>query len=152
MVYTASEQIIEVKCANCGVSFGITESYAIQKLKDRNTFFCPNGHSQRFPGKTDADRLKELQDQLQRERQQHDQQIAESRERLKHANRSRDAFRGQVTKVKGRISKGACPCCNRHFENLHRHMVVQHPDFSGKDVRELIQTRISQRCGLPETR
>lgn len=31
--------------------------------------------------------------------------------------------------MKNRVANGVCPCCNRHFENLERHMKGQHPDF-----------------------
>lgn len=42
------------------------------------------------------------------------------------------AYKGQVTKVKRRVSKGVCPCCNRTFENLARNMESQHPAYGGE--------------------
>ena len=52
------------------------------------------------------------------------------RDRLEGARRSRAALKGQVTKIKRRVSKGICPCCRRNFANLKRHMEGQHPDWS----------------------
>lgn len=30
----------------------------------------------------------------------------------------------------GRIRNGVCPCCNRSFKDVHRHMKSQHPEFN----------------------
>lgn len=46
--------------------------------------------------------------------------------RLEHKIR---AEKGAKTKLKKRIAKGACPCCNRHFVNLQRHIEGQHPEY-----------------------
>ncbi len=47
-----------------------------------------------------------------------------------HQRRKAAAARGQLTKTKKRIAKGICPCCNRSFVNLERHMTGQHPDYA----------------------
>jgi hypothetical protein len=31
--------------------------------------------------------------------------------------------------MRKRIQSGVCPCCNRTFENLGRHMKSKHPAF-----------------------
>lgn len=41
----------------------------------------------------------------------------------------RRAQKGQNTRLKNRIAAGVCPCCNRSFQNVARHMAGQHPDF-----------------------
>lgn len=38
--------------------------------------------------------------------------------------------RGVVTKTKNRIGKGVCPCCNRTFVELARHIATKHPDYA----------------------
>ncbi len=39
-----------------------------------------------------------------------------------------------MTKVKKRAANGVCPCCNRTFSDLARHMKAKHPDFAeGED-------------------
>ena len=37
------------------------------------------------------------------------------------------------TRLKNRVGKGVCPCCNRSFANLKRHMASQHPEFAGDE-------------------
>lgn len=43
--------------------------------------------------------------------------------------RQLSAARGQVTRIKNRVGNGVCPCCNRSFGNLHRHMQTKHPGW-----------------------
>ena len=31
-------------------------------------------------------------------------------------------------RIEKRIHAGVCPCCNRSFPNLQRHMAAKHPD------------------------
>jgi hypothetical protein len=40
------------------------------------------------------------------------------------------ATRGVVTKIKRRVAHGVCPCCQRTFKDLARHMEGQHPDYA----------------------
>ena len=39
------------------------------------------------------------------------------------------AMRGVNTKLKKRVAAGVCPCCQRSFINLRRHMTTQHADY-----------------------
>lgn len=34
------------------------------------------------------------------------------------------------------MKKISCPCCNRTFQNLQRHMTSKHPDYVSLDVIE----------------
>ncbi len=36
----------------------------------------------------------------------------------------------RVAAERERIVSGVCPCCNRTFQNLARHIAGQHPDFA----------------------
>ena len=40
------------------------------------------------------------------------------------------AQKGVTTRLKNRVQKGVCPCCNRYFAQLQRHMTTQHPNFA----------------------
>lgn len=47
-----------------------------------------------------------------------------------------DSFvKGAHQRTKNRVAKGVCPCCNRSFTNLAKHMAGQHPDFGDPDPR-----------------
>jgi chemotaxis response regulator CheB len=45
--------------------------------------------------------------------------------------REHSATRAQLTKTKKRVANGVCPCCNRTFKQLARHMKAKHPEFVG---------------------
>lgn len=109
-------------CYSCGVPFGMVDTFYNDRLRDHRTFYCPNGHGQCFTGKSEAEKLRE---QL---------AFANSRaERLRMERdaeaRSKAAVRGHLTRIKRRIANGVCPCCNRTFQDVMRHMASQHPAY-----------------------
>jgi hypothetical protein len=117
-------RLMAIECCSCGVPFGIGAHFQKARRADQRTFFCPNGHSNYYPApkRTEADRLR---DQLDAARS-----LAQrERERRETAERQRSAARGQVTRIKRRVANGVCPCCNRSFADLRRHMTGQHPDY-----------------------
>lgn len=134
-VYTPTETLVATQCANCGCWFGITEWMDTKRREDASTFYCPNGHSLSFK-KSLAEKERERADAAER-------RLAATRDLLKHEERSHAATRGQVTKLKKRASAGVCPCCNRTFQQLSRHMKNKHPEF----VAEPNGTANSQETG-----
>ena len=96
-------------------------------------FFCAYGHGQIFAeGESEETKLRRERDRLAQRVAERDDEIRRQRERREAAERRTAAARGQVTKIKNRVGHGVCPCCNRTFENLHRHMTTQHPTFTAE--------------------
>lgn len=89
---------------------------------------CPLGHGYVLGGR--EGRAERLEKQLAAERARHDQTRAE---RDQH-ERSLRAERGAKTKLKKRLAGGVCPCCQRTFENLGRHMKTKHPEYAKEDA------------------
>jgi len=119
-------QIQSVRCCECGLLFGMESGFLAGRQRDHGVFYCPSGHSQYYAGETNEERLKK---QLEDERS----RTAFYRRESELQKRSRAAMKGQLTKTRNRIAKGVCPCCNRHFANLHQHMNTQHPDYTTQD-------------------
>lgn len=122
------ESTVEIEieiCSNCGTHFGI-DAFLLKRLRsNKQTFYCPNGHSLWY-GESDSERkIKKLEAQLQEE--QTDRRYIANQ--LKDTQRSLSATKAAHTRTKNRIHKGICPVCNRQFENLHRHMEGQHPKY-----------------------
>ena len=46
-------------CAHCGQPFAMSQDKAERLRKCHNTFYCPDGHAQKFIGKTEEERLRE---------------------------------------------------------------------------------------------
>lgn len=124
--YSTSLDMYTVDCCSCKGVYAIT-NYAQEKYRRTNeSFWCP------YCGRTQAyleeHVEKKLDRQLQQERQRHDQTRAD-RDAI---DRSRSAIAGALTKKKKQLDRtknGVCPCCNRYFDNLKRHMSSKH---SGK--------------------
>lgn len=131
-------QTFEVEtCVNCGVQFAMSTEFKAERLKNRgpnNPFYCPNGHKQHYVGKSAADKERERADDLQRQLEAAEARSKRQRELREAAERQAAAARGQVTKIKKRVGNGVCPCCNRTFSDLQRHMHTKHPTFKAEEV------------------
>jgi hypothetical protein len=119
-------------CCECQAPFAMSDQayrYA-QDKGPRFNFSCPYGHPQHYTkGESEEEKLRRERDRLKQEQARYEQELAETRDRVASAERRASAARGQVTKLKKRAANGICPCCNRTFVNLQRHMTSQHPGF-----------------------
>jgi hypothetical protein len=113
--------LVDTVCAGCGMDFSVPDWFLTGRREDGQTFYCPAGHHLSFR-KTELDRLRERADRL-------SAQNTHLADQAAAAERALRATKGQVTKLKKRVANGVCPCCNRSFANLARHMSGQHPDF-----------------------
>jgi hypothetical protein len=118
----------QVVCCECGVMYAIPALLRQQKLKDHSNFYCPNGHKQYYAGQTEEDRLRKELEAKQAELDRKQRLLMEQLELRTAAERSAIAYKAQTTKLKNRILRGVCPFCNRHFDNLERHMKTKHAE------------------------
>lgn len=129
MTLTYMVQLELISCYKCGVEFGMTASMNRQRLDDRETFYCPNGHGQHYSGKTEAQKERERAAQLERRLACRDEDLRAERAAHATTRHRLTATKGVLTKTKKRVANGVCPCCNRHFANVERHITNQHPDY-----------------------
>jgi len=120
---TAETTIVAETCANCGIVFGLGAHFMQERRNDHKGFYCPNGHSLSYSQKSEAEQLRQ---QL---------KSAESRatswkDQAETSENRRRAQKGVTTRLKNRIANGVCPCCQRSFVDLARHIAGQHPDFT----------------------
>ena len=129
MSTTIFVSLVPVNCPSCKAIFGLTEQ-ALERFRGNGKcFYCP--YCQAEQGFFDS-REEQLRKQLAREKERHEmttRSLGHSRRLADRMERSRNALKGVVTKTKNRIKNGVCPCCNRHFKNLERHMKGQHPEY-----------------------
>ena len=125
--------ILVIECANCSVDFGIGADFERRRRDDHGTFYCPNGHGNHFPGPTEAEKkAKQLERELDAARSlaaRESRRRADAESEARRKDYAARAAKGQLTKTRKRIAAGVCPCCNRSFANLARHMAGQHPNF-----------------------
>jgi hypothetical protein len=117
-------------CGECGVPFALADDYIAARRRDHKTWYCPNGHPRAWLQKNETEEAKARAATLERRLACRDEDLRAERAAHRVTERRRAAAKGQLTKTKNRISKGVCPCCNRSFVNLGRHMTGQHPDYA----------------------
>jgi hypothetical protein len=114
----------------CGLQFALPDMFVERRRKDQKTWFCPNGHTRWFPGKTEEQKLRERADRLQRQVAAREEDLRFEQSRLVSERRAHAATKGVLTKTKRRVANGVCPCCQRSFVDLEAHMSGQHPDYA----------------------
>ena len=114
------------ECATCGITFYVTKEFDQRRRDDKNWFYCPNGHNQRYT-ESEADRLRRERDRLR-------QRDAYNQDKIRELEYSNRGLKGSITKMKKRTAHGVCPCCKRTFQNLAAHMSTKHPDYTKTDV------------------
>lgn len=128
------EFVTETCCRDgCGIQFAMPKYFQAQLLKDHSrSFYCPNGHSQYYVGKTELQLAKEETERVRQQLKWAEENAASASKARDKADRRASAAKGVVTKIKRRVGNGVCPCCNRTFQNLMAHMNTKHPKFKGK--------------------
>lgn len=111
LISTLSTEI----CCSCGIQFAIPLSLQEKLRENHERFYCPNGHRQYYPQKSESERLRE---ELKRK----EQELADTvKQKIKLQNDAKS--------VAKRIKAGVCPCCNRTFKQLAAHMKNKHPEL-----------------------
>jgi len=127
-------------CYKCGIPFGLTNDFRGRRLDDGQTFYCPSGHNQCFT-KSNVQRLEEKL-AVERRNQDNLKMDLKIQERYtRNAQYRARAEKGAKTRMKNRIANGVCPCCNRTFKNVHRHMKNKHPKFNQRRAGETITNK-----------
>lgn len=124
--------LVAKKCPICGVVYGLDRAF--YEYRDNGgeangrpaNWHCPNGHTLVIR-ESAADRLRRENERLM-------QRQAQLRDEIKEEQHRAAGFKGQITKMKKRSAAGVCPCCNRSFQNLRRHMTTKHPDYADDKV------------------
>ncbi len=116
--FTLQFAVIDPGC--CNAQFAVPKEVYDRWVSCKTGWHCPHcGSSRHFTGESFEAKVKRLE-----------QERDAARRRTELEYRSKIAVKGHLTRTKKRIANGVCPCCQRSFENLHKHMKTQHPDFA----------------------
>jgi len=122
--YTVETTYHQFACNDCGGVTGIPHALSEAWMRTSGKLIhCAHCGHKWHCGKTEVDKAKERAEFWEK-------RARDEESRRAQAERQRAAARGQVTKIRKRIGRGACPCCNRFFANVSRHMAAKHPDYS----------------------
>jgi hypothetical protein len=126
----SSTDLTTIVCGSCGGIYAIAERYRHQKHEQGGFWNCPYCRCSWGFGTSENARLKAQLATKEREVEQERKRKEWAQQEARVTERRRRALKGQITKVKKRIGHGVCPCCNRSFENLRRHMTTKHPAYA----------------------
>jgi hypothetical protein len=123
MMVTTNTDVTAIELC-CGHTVYLSDDFIAARRRDHKTWYCSTCGSQRhWPQKSDIEMLRgqlaSTQDML--------NTVRADRDRKEYSRRAEKAAK---TRIKNRISKGVCPCCNRTFQDLQRHMTTKHPDYA----------------------
>lgn len=120
-------------CGECGIHFGMPERFVKERREDGKTFHCPNGHPRVFR-EPEIERLKKEVAAAERKANQYQGWYKAEQSDHEHTRHRLSATKGVVTKTKKRIADGICPCCNKSFKVLAKHMAEKHPEYQHEDA------------------
>lgn len=129
LAHTTTYSIIECGHVGCGVSFALADAFIAARRDDHATWYCPNGHTRWYPEKNAVETERASRERAERQAAYARQSAAAWRDQAEAAHRQATAYKGHATRLRRRAAAGVCPCCNRSFADLGRHMAGQHPDF-----------------------
>jgi hypothetical protein len=53
---------VQMECPDCGIAYCLPTRFQQERLQDHKSWYCPNGHSLWYPGKTTAEKkIEELE-------------------------------------------------------------------------------------------
>ncbi len=111
------------ECGACGVVSTCPEVVYDQHCAEGGYHHCPNGHTWGWAKDAcERERLRRERDQLKQRIAQKDDEIANQISRAAKAET-------EITRLHKRAKAGVCPCCNRTFVNMQRHMKSKHPNI-----------------------
>ena len=127
--FTETVQVtyITETCCSCGVEFAMTQSFFAERQSDKDSFYCPNGHSQSYTGESYRKQIARLEAE----------KIAlQSRIASTKAEAASEIAKAQAAtkRMVKRAAATMCPFCHRTFATarMQRHLHTKHPEEAHK--------------------
>ena len=120
---TITEKFTVVACYSCGARFGIGSGLYRRAVTDaQGTIHCPACGKESCWNESESSRLRKQLEARDRELREQKCEVLRQKQmvEIEHKNFERAAKRLR------RVQNGVCPCCNRTFSNLARHMATKH--------------------------
>jgi hypothetical protein len=116
------ERHVVTQCGACAVWHTVPEMVWDTQVREGGFHCCPNGHSRGWNKGTDEVE----RENIRRERDRLKQDAARLADEVTAQQRRADEAEKKVLQIKRRAAAGVCPCCNRTFLNIQRHMKSKH--------------------------
>jgi hypothetical protein len=128
MTYTGT--LVVCSCW-CGIQCAVPRGLYDQRMREKEltgkskAIWCPIGHEFIYTGESRDQRVARLERQLANT----DEDLRAARARLSIQKAQTTKARNKLKATERRVAHGVCPCCQRSFKQLRRHMEGQHPTF-----------------------
>lgn len=116
-------------CITCATLFAMTAELRARRLDDHKPFYCPNGHSMSYAGKTAEQKACERADAAEREAQRLRDRLVQANEAKQSVEYSLRTTKGALTKARKRADNGVCQHCHRHFPDVAAHVKEKHAEL-----------------------
>jgi hypothetical protein len=118
-----------LECCDCATPIALTVDQERRLRESGATFYCALGHAQSWR-ETELDRLRaKLAEQTRIATIQAERAAAAERAEQTAVDQMKAAAR-EAKRLERRAKAGVCPCCQRSFVALRRHMAAKHPGFA----------------------
>jgi hypothetical protein len=123
-------------CPVCGIRYAAPiRFFESRRVGDQDNWYCPNGHSLSFK-ETENDRIRRERDRLKQEMA----RLEDEKHAIERAAEEKvRAAEAKARRLLTRAGAGVCPCCNRTFSQLARHMEKKHPDIVPLENKKTIR-------------
>lgn len=123
--------LTDINCGQCGGTYAINERFRKQREVYGDGWHCPYCQCSwgYFTNSENARLKKEIEDEKKRTQA----ALARANEAAVRAAQATADAAAADRKLKRHLKRtvaGVCPCCNRTFQQLQRHMKTKHPDFT----------------------
>ena len=131
-------EYVPVSCGRdgCDEHFAMSRDTYDETRRTGRTWYCPSGHPRIWRGPTTEQKLADAQ-----------ARETALRDQLHAAEADAEATRVRLVRDRHRFANGVCPCCNRSFDNVRRHMESKHPDYDASEIGLPSKARYKCSCG-----
>lgn len=129
----ASTDLVTIVCGVCGGIYAIAERYRYIKQEQGGFWKCPYCQNLWGYGTSENERLKQQLVKKEREVKQERKRKEWAQQETRVTEYRCRELKGRLSKIKKRVGNGVCPCCNRSFNDLRRHMNIKHPSYAKTD-------------------
>lgn len=135
---TVVDRLVREDCINCGVVYALPVGLWKHRKSRGEYIYCPNGHAQHYT-KTEAMRLQAELDQVKAHRRTLEAEVTRLTGSVLDKAKELSTTTKELKAIKRRVGAGICPCCNRQFGDLARHMKSKHKEMAPDVTRPAVE-------------
>lgn len=140
MTFTEVVELEKMTCKNCNGIFALNREYILHQRTHAGGYYCPYCQTLWVWRESESDKLRKLL------AEKHKEVTASKCEAMRERQlKEETSLRMKAERKLKRVDHGVCPCCNRTFRNLARHMASKHlkiPESFKQATREVKQGKL----------